>query len=117
MVRCIKLIFLIFILFGLFFENVFSLESAAHKAEETKCIIISSLVRNSNLVSKDFNDLAAGIYKKTQIKANSLEISELSVNEMKKEVENTLSQLIDQKNFSRIKKLLEYCIQTLKIGS
>ena len=36
---------------------------------------------------------------------------------MKKEVENTLSQLIDQKNFSRIKKLLEYCIQTLKIGS
>ena len=40
-----------------------------------------------------------------------------SVNEMKKEVENTLSQLIDQKNFSRIKKLLEYCIQTLKIGS
>jgi len=111
MVRCIKLIFLIFILFG------FSLESAAHKAEVTKCIIISSLVRNSKLVSKDFNDLAAGIYKKTQIKANSLEISELSVNEMKKEVENTLSQLIDQKNFSRIKKLLEYCIQTLKIGS
>ena len=36
---------------------------------------------------------------------------------MKKEIENTLSQLIDQKNFSRIKKLLEYCIQTLKIGS
>lgn len=117
MVRCIKLIFVIPFLFSLFVQNVLSIESAVHKAEVTKCIIISSFVYNANPPLPDFKYLASVLFKKSKIKSKNLEISDLSIKEMKKEVENNLTQIIKNKQYHRIKKLLEYCEQTFKIGN
>ena len=75
MVRYIKLTFLIVYLFSSFFKNVFSLESAVHRAEVAKCVNLSSLIYNSNPISENLSLLALHVHKLSLIKAENLELS------------------------------------------
>ncbi len=87
MVKYIKLIFLIVFLFSLFLKNVFSLESAVHRAEVAKCVNLSSLIYNSNPISENLSSLALHVHKLSLIKSENLEISELTIKEIKPETE------------------------------
>ena len=117
MVRYIKLIFLIVFLFSSFSKNVFSLESAVHRGEVAKCVNLSSLIYNSNPISENLSSLALHVYKLSLVKAKNLEISELTIKEIKPETEKKVILLIKNNNNSRMKELLGYCIQTLRIGN
>ena len=117
MVTYIKLIFLIVFLFSSFFKNVFSLESAVHRAEVAKCVNLSSLIYNSNPISENLSSLALHVHKLSLIKSENLEISELTIKEIKPETEKKVILLIKNNNNSRMKELLGYCIQTLRIGN
>ena len=117
MVKYIKLIFLLVFLFSLFLKNVFSLESAVHRAEVAKCVNLSSLIYNSNPISENLSSLALHVHKLSLIKSENLEISELTIKEIKPETEKKVILLIKNNNNSRMKELLGYCIQTLRIGN
>ena len=117
MVKYIKLIFLIVFLFSLFLKNVFSLESAVHRAEVAKCVNLSSLIYNSNPISENLSSLALHVHKLSLIKSENLDISELTIKEIKPETEKKVILLIKNNNNSRMKELLGYCIQTLRIGN
>ena len=117
MVRYIKLIFLIIYLFSSICKNVFSLESAVHRAEVAKCVNMSSLIYNSNPIPENLSSLALRVHKLSLIKAKNLEISELTIKEMKPETEKKVILLVKNNNNSRMEELLGYCIQTLKIGN
>ena len=82
MVRYIKLIFLIVFLFSSFFKNVFSLESAVHRAEVAKCVNLSSLIYNYNPIPDYLSSLALHVHKLSLIKVEKLEISELTIKEI-----------------------------------
>ena len=94
MVKYIKLIFLIVFLFSLFLKNVFSLESAVHRAEVAKCVNLSSLIYNSNPISENLSSLALHVHKLSLIKSENLEISELTIKEIKPETEKKVILLI-----------------------
>ena len=117
MVKYIKLIFLLVFLFSLFLKNGFSLESAVHRAEVAKCVNLSSLIYNSNPISENLSSLALHVHKLSLIKSENLEISELTIKEIKPETEKKVILLIKNNNNSRMKELLGYCIQTLRIGN
>ena len=115
MVEYKKFIIFLLILIILTFNNSIAIESAAHKVEVAKCFGVIMTIKNNSVYEENISK-ANNILELYLEKIINLDIGSIMMKEMSEKAAMEVFQSLDDHTLSSLDRLLEKCINTLRIG-
>ena len=95
--------------------NTNAIESAAHKVEVAKCLGVIMTVKNNSIYEENISK-ANNILELYLEKIINLNIGSIMMKEMSEKAAIEVFQSLDDHTLSSLDRLLEKCINTLRIG-
>ena len=115
MVEYKKFIIFLLILIIPTFNNSIAIESAAHKVEVAKCFGVIMTIKNNSVYEENISK-ANNILELYLEKIINLDIGSIMMKEMSEKAAMEVFQSLDDHTLSSLDRLLEKCINTLRIG-
>ena len=97
------------------FNNSIAIESAAHKVEVAKCFGVIMTIKNNSVYEENISK-ANNILELYLEKIINLDIGSIMMKEMSEKAAMEVFQSLDDHTLSSLDRLLEKCINTLRIG-